>query len=370
MLKRLVRRAIRGALGSARVRAVVDAELRTRRKAVVPEPAALAATEFIDRHGAVHPLDATLRDRLKPSWRTMLDPVAVAQPPSDDVLRDRARKAATVVGEASSLVAAATGQPLDGRILEVGCYDGAAAYQLARRPGVEVVASDLSRYYLVQRPGASVDADVGSQQALLARIRERAGAVSGAAPGTVAFVEDDITRSTLATASFDAIVSFEVLEHVADPVAAFTGMARLLRPGGVLYHDYNPFFSINGGHSPGTLDFPWGHARLDAEDFERYLRELRPSEIDQARRFYGENLNRMTLADLREAVSAAGLELVALVPWTDRALVPSLGPEVLAQVRRNYPTAAVEDLLATFVAVIARRPGGSDRPEAPQQPPR
>jgi SAM-dependent methyltransferase len=357
MLKRLGRRAIRAALGNERIRTVIDAELRTRRKAVVAEPTPLSAREFVDRHGLAHPLDPTLRDRLKPSWRTMLDPIAIARPPSDDALRDRARKAATVVAEASTLVAATTGRPLAGRILEVGCYDGAAAYQLASRPGTEVVASDLARYYLVQRPGASTDADLGPQQALLDDIRERAAVVSGAAPGSVTFVEDDITRSTLPAGSFDAIVSFEVLEHVADPDAAFAGMARLLCPGGLLYHDYNPFFSINGGHSPCTLDFAWGHARLDAEDFERYLRELRPSEIDQALRFYGENLNRMTLAALHQAVSAAGLELVAVIPWFDRNLVARLESSVLADVQRLYPAAAVEDLLATFVAVIARRPG-------------
>ena len=127
-------------------------------------------------------------------------------------------------------------------------------------------------------------------------------------------------------------------------------MARLLRPGGIVYHDYNPFFSSKGGHSLCTLAFPWGHARLDAQDFERYLRELRPTELDQALRFYRESLNRMTLADLRAAVAAAGLEPLALVPWFERGLVASL-----------YPTAVVDDLLATFVAVVARRPDPSTR---------
>ena len=147
-----------------------------------------------------------------------------------------------------------------------------------------------------------------------------------------------------------------MLEHVQQPAAAFAEMARLVRPGGIVYHDYNPFFSSKGGHSLCTLAFPWGHARLDAADFERYLRELRPTEVDQALRFYRESLNRMTLADLRAAVAAAGLELLALVPWFERGLVASLDPSVLPDVQRLYPTAVVDDLLATFVAVVARRP--------------
>ena len=355
MWKRPVRSAVHLGLDRPRVRAVVEADLKARRPAPGVETGSLGR-EFVDRDGVHHPLDASLRDRLKPGWRSMVDPVAAAEPPTDEGLRDRAARATKIIAEASTLVAATAGQPLAGRILEVGCYDGASAFQLALRTGTSVVASDMARYYVVQRPGATVDPALGDQQELLARIRERAAIAAGVAPGVVDFVEDDISRSTLETASFDAIVSFEMLEHVQAPAAAFAEMARLVRPGGIVYHDYNPFFSSKGGHSLCTLAFPWGHARLDAADFERYLRELRPTELDQALRFYRESLNRMTLADLRAAVAAAGLELVALVPWFERGLVASLGPAVLPDVQRLYPTAVIDDLLATFVAVVARRP--------------
>jgi hypothetical protein len=65
----------------------------------------------------------------------------------------------------------------------------------------------------------------------------------------------------------------------------------------------------------------------------------------------------MTFADLRAAVDAAGLELLGVVPWSDRTLIGRLAPEVVTEVRRTYPTAEVEDLLATYAAVIVRRPG-------------
>jgi hypothetical protein len=135
-------------------------------------------------------------------------------------------------------------------------------------------------------------------------------------------------------------------------------MARLLRPGGLMYHDYNPFFSSIGGHSLATLDFPWGHARLDPSDVERYLREMRPAEAEQGLRFYRENLNRMSLAGLREAIAAAGLEIVVIEPWHDRRLVRQATAAILAEVRRTYPTVTLDDLLATFVSVVARRPSG------------
>ena len=355
MWKRPIRAAVHLGLDQPRFRAFVEADLKARRSARTVEKPRDDGS-FIDRHGISHPLDLSLRDRLKPEWRSMLDPEAASKPPSDEILRRRARKAVTSAREASTFVAAAVGSPLAGRILEVGCFDGAVAFQLAVRGGAEVVASDMARYYVVQRPGEPEDSEIARQQDALRAIRDRAAAAADAPPGSVRFVDDDIIASALEPDSFDAIVSFEVLEHLRRPAAAFAAMRGLLRPGGVAYHDYNPFFSLIGGHSLCTLDFPWGHARLDHGDVERYLEERRPDAVAQTLRFYDESLNRMTLADLRGAIEAAGLETLAVVPWSDRSLVGQLTPDVLPEVRRTYPTATIEDLLATFVSVVVRRP--------------
>jgi SAM-dependent methyltransferase len=286
----------------------------------------------------------------------MVDPVAASAPPSDAAVEARIRAARVGVMELRSVVSAVAGRPLTGRVLEVGAYDGAAAFALAALDDAAVVASDLARYYVVQRPGAPAADALEEQRRALAELRERTRLLAGARPGSVTFIEDDITATTLAPASFDAIVSFEVLEHVARPEATMVAIARLLRSGGIGYHVYNPFFSQVGGHSLCTLDFPWGHARLDAGDFQRYLEELRPDVVAQTQRFYTESLNRMTLSDLRAAVAAAGLEVLGLVPWSDRSLAAQLDESILADVRRQYPTATLEDLTATFVTLVVRRP--------------
>jgi SAM-dependent methyltransferase len=229
---------------------------------------------------------------------------------------------------------------------------------MAADPEANVIGSDLARYYLHQRPGEVPSTeDIERQQAILAELRERARILAGIEPGRVRFVEDDITASTLEPETFDVIVSFEVLEHLLDPPAGFAAMARLLKPGGVMYHDYNPFFSSNGGHSLVTLDFPWGHARLDDGDVERYVREIRPAEVEQALRFYRESLNRMTRADLVAALDGTGFETMAILPWTQRSLIPQLTPDIVREVQRIYPTVRPEELLQTFVGVVARKPG-------------
>ncbi|MEA2549155.1 MAG: hypothetical protein QOE42_1753 [Chloroflexota bacterium] len=354
MIKRIVRAAVRQTLRQDRIRRLVESEL-PRRPAKPARPATGPSGTFVDRSGIGHVLDPALRDRLKPAWQTMCDPVAMATPPTDEALRGRAAKARTVVAEAEAIVRATAGAIIAGRILEIGCYDGAASFELGRRPNTFVTGSDLAAYYVIQAPGVPTDVAVERQQLVLAALRDRAREIAGVEPGRVGFVEDDITTTALEPRTFDAIVSFEVLEHVADPAAAFAGMARLLVPGGVAYHDYNPFFAVNGGHSLGTLDIPWGHARLAPDDVDRYLRELRPTEHDQALRFMTDGLNRMALADVRTAVGSAGLELLALVPWFDRTRVAEAA-EALPEVRDLYPAVTLEDLLATFVSVVARRP--------------
>jgi SAM-dependent methyltransferase len=365
----ILRRMVRVAVKPAPIRRIVEAALRdagprpttqtsAHRAAGPVARSTLPRDTFVDRHGTTHQLDPELRDRLKPGWRTMLDPQALAMPPTDAALREKARKVVTPIAEANALLSVTTGRMLSGRILEIGCYDGSAAFAIAAEPGADVVGSDLARYYLHQRPGDVPGTDeLERQQGVLADLRERARIVAGIEPGRVAFVEDDITRSTLEPGTFDVIVSFEVLEHLLDPLAGFAAMTALLKPGGVMYHDYNPFFASNGGHSLVTLDFLWGHARLDDGDVERYVREIRPDEVDQALRFYRESLNRMTRADLTGALDAAGLETIAILPWTQRSLIPQLTPAILGEVRRSYPSVRPEELLQTFVGVVARKPG-------------
>ena len=52
----------------------------------------------------------------------------------------------------------------------------------------------------------------------------------------------------LADASFDAIVSFQVLEHVGSLETTLTECIRLLKPGGIMYHVFPNYHSFYEGH--------------------------------------------------------------------------------------------------------------------------
>ena len=93
------------------------------------------------------------------------------------------------------------------RLLDIGCGAGYHVRHLGRK-AARVVAIDVDRVALP-----------------IARRRVRSRRVS--------FVQFDGERLPLANASFDAVTSLDVLEHVADREALVAEVARVLRPGGV-----------------------------------------------------------------------------------------------------------------------------------------
>ena len=301
-----------------------------------------------------------LRDDIKPNWREMVSPPAQVELPGTAAIAAKSSRCRADVAEAVSFLSA-HGLDLTAKdVLEIGCYDGVHGRHLSASSGSRVVSSDISAYYIRQRQDEDLnDQSRMKQQSSLDGLRARCATwldenLEGGEP--VEFVEDNISESTLPDDRFDAIFSWEVLEHVADPGAAFQQMHRILRPGGVCYHDYNPFFSFNGGHSLATLDFHWGHARLSADEFDRYVDELRPLESDIDKSFFHESLNRMSLSDVRRLAEEASLEVIALVPYIDQTQVDLLEPTTLGEVQAHHESVTALDLISPRVVVVLRKP--------------
>jgi SAM-dependent methyltransferase len=99
----------------------------------------------------------------------------------------------------------------DARIVEIGCGTGQMSLYLARANRV-IIAADLSRRAL----------DLG-------RAAARRFAIQ-----SVRFVHTDLQSAGLKPESFDVVYSAGVLHHTPAPAVAFSHVARLARPGGII----------------------------------------------------------------------------------------------------------------------------------------
>ena len=101
-------------------------------------------------------------------------------------------------------------------LLDVGSGFGRHVFECARR-GARVVALDYA---------ADEVADTAATLAAMAEAGEiEADRVAGA-------LRADARRLPFADASFDVVITSEVLEHIGDDVAAIAEMVRVLKPGG------------------------------------------------------------------------------------------------------------------------------------------
>jgi len=97
-------------------------------------------------------------------------------------------------------------------------------------PFITSEVSALSRNALVLNVGAG--GDVQAHLENLARTSGISVVHSDIDPNRRPAIVDDISRSTFAERSFDAVIMIEVLEHVRQPQQAADEIFRLLKPGG------------------------------------------------------------------------------------------------------------------------------------------
>jgi SAM-dependent methyltransferase len=242
------------------------------------------------------------------------------------------------------------------RVLDVGCHAGIHSYLLAALGAAAVHGIDIPEYGIRQAVDMHVSADsMAFQSNLLGELRHCVSRYfSQEVVSRVSF--DDISIEELDLRDeFDAVVSWQTLEHIENPGRAFERMFRALKSGGFCFHEYNPFFCHTGGHSLCTLDFLYGHCRLSATDFKRYIKQFRPEEEKAAIEFYEHSLNRMSIADLKSYIQLAGLKTVSFLPWISREGLIRFDGKVLRQIQANYPNVCDADLLATCVWVLIHR---------------
>jgi ubiquinone biosynthesis O-methyltransferase len=158
-----------------------------------------------------------------------------------------AATAAAAANEASTSPASATLEPLAGlRILDVGCGGGILAEPLARL-GAQVVGIDAAREGVrAARAHAALDPRVcarttyraATAERLLAELEGRGGGGGGGGEEGQGqdHVDDDHDNNTTPDrhqpirSPFDVVVASEVIEHVSNPSAFLSTLARLAHP--------------------------------------------------------------------------------------------------------------------------------------------
>ena len=216
--------------------------------------------------------------------------------------------------EARGAVRQLLGEPVK-RLLVIGCGDGLAMGEWLSLQPTETVGVDLFNFGTAWQ-----------------QVQEACGCRGH----QVSFLQADIAdlSRTIPEGWADAIVSDAVFEHCQDLPAVVRELARLLRPGGMLYASYGPIWHAAGGDhfsGRGGLEHSYNHLTLSQDDYRRYFKdhcqENEPvqdggryvplglfSKLGSAEYFKLYADNSLTLEHLVVEVSAQGLAFRATYP--------------------------------------------------------
>jgi len=91
------------------------------------------------------------------------------------------------------------------------------------------------------------------------------------AQGVEFLCADLSTESVVPDASFDAVVSFVVFEHVRRPLQSLEAIHRALRPGGHAWLYFNLYRGRKASHRYRDIKFPWPHLLFSDEEAAEFL---------------------------------------------------------------------------------------------------
>lgn len=224
-----------------------------------------------------------------------------------------------------------TGVDMEAPLLEL---TPAALWRIQRENGFERLAKSLARHLLF---------DPTARRNLRAAITRRYGP---AALDYGRLEVGDAADLRLAERSLDLVVSEDVFEHVdAESLnRTLAGMRTWLKPDGLALIRPNVYTGISGGHLAewsieSILDDPGAPRR--SEPWEHLRRNRFPANT---------HLNRLSLADYRQAFAGHGFEILE-----ERCRHPRLGASLLtAEARRELSTWPDEELFSNQVLFVLR----------------
>lgn len=240
-------------------------------------------------------------------------------------------------------------------IMDVGCYLGLQCFGAIELGAEKAVGIDIPEYYVNQ--------SLNDTDASLV-LKQRRDQIRNLHPNLdqsqISFYDTSVFKMEFEE-EFDIIFSWETFEHIMDPKGALEKIYRALKPGGISFHQYNPFFCISGGHSMCTLDYPFSHILLTDEDFKQYTLEnppLNPPEkySELSYNFFTKNLNRMTHKNLKDYINESGFKTLDFIAISDLNIMKFIDPSLLSASQTLYPTLTLNDLLCSNVYFIIQKP--------------
>ena len=174
-----------------------------------------------------------------------------------------------------------------GSVLDLGCGLGGYSLALSER-GARVVSADFSFPTLAGLPG-------------------------GLRP-----ICADARHMPCADGAFDLVFCASLIEHVPDPIGMLREIRRVLKPSGLCYLSFPPFYSPRGGHqfSPyhllGERAATSIYRRTRARKVAGWQREIVTEGSAYDRAYHGFGLRRVTIASVRQCMAQTDWELVDL----------------------------------------------------------
>ncbi|HEY7441622.1 MAG TPA: class I SAM-dependent methyltransferase [Vicinamibacterales bacterium] len=194
------------------------------------------------------------------------------------------------------------------RVLDMGCGDGINCLLIALWPVRSVVGIDMELPLLEAVERRHRVRRLTSEVCVASRLGGNLEAVLERLP--LRFFKMDASAMAFQDGSYDLLVSRSAIEHIGAVEKAFDEMARVVRPGGLIYLSTDPYFFPRGCHKSGVVDIPWAHARLTLDEYRRFVTEREGHNQARRRCRRLETLNPYTLREWREKIDGGPFEVL------------------------------------------------------------
>ena len=290
------------------------------------------------------PIVPGFREQVKSNWR-----IAYKNFEYKPIEQDKATKLKQDINHATSYLSKMDISIQGKRIMDVGCYLGIQCFGAIEHGATSALGIDIPEYYI----NSSLDKDVNASKILEDRRNDIRKYHSHLDQSKITFQDTSVFEMDFEN-EFDIIFSWETFEHIINPKEALKRIYKALKPGGISYNAYNPFFCLSGGHSMCTLDFPFAHILLSNEEFKKYVEEVMPQDppkgySELSYEFFTKSLNRMTQYDLRKYIDEEGFKLLDFTSIPDMNMMNLIDPSTLEIARELYPTLILNDLLCSMI---------------------